>query len=497
MPDARSLAEGLLAARRAERAEVLPPCSPSRIAAFESTQSNSSGLCVVTSTWLCSMAWARKSHTRGMAPGWTVSSGSSMPRTGGAECCSKAVTLPATRRVPSDSWAASNQRARLAGRAQRIIDDISEIGPGYTECTMSLNWSQLQPLRPALGAEGPDLYVEPPHHTGSTLARRLGLEGQRMVLWGPVGSGKSTELRAAARRVDPSLLPVVVPLDLDLDLRKVPQEWELHAALATHILTAVDATSDTYSAKLTERLKRAGLLDSSGPHAPSLASAALTRELLSELGRRRRVALLLDGLEKATTAIAKATMRTLAKELRDTNLVVVASPAVVTGPDAYELIQDLGFRQQPLRPVIVDPHLGNPAEAGRRFMVKIALKRLGEDAASLLGSVIDEAVTYSGGIPRTFLQLLRDAHTAAALAGRERPTDRDLAEAVSDHRSSMFRLLREGDEAALRDSRDTSGVEVPIERRIRLLAQGLMLEYTLPDRIDPLVRPHPLLGLEG
>ena len=43
----------------------------------------------------------------------------------------------------------------------------------------------------------------------------------------------------------------------------------------------------------------------------------------------------------------------------------------------------------------------------------------------------------------------------------------------------------------------TSGVEVPLERRTRLLAHGLLLEYDHPDRLEPVVFPHPLLGLEG
>jgi len=362
---------------------------------------------------------------------------------------------------------------------------------------MSLAWSRLEPLRPALDGADWDQYAEPPHHTGAKLAKRLTLQNERIALWGPAGSGKSTELRAAARFLQPSALSVVIALDVELDLRQGPQEWELHRVIGWAIVTAASDAGLVLSPPLATRLQQAGVIRHQGARSPALASRDLTRELLVELGRRQPIVLLVDGLEKPTPAIARETLRQLGHPAPGVGVLVVLSPAQVTGPEAYEVLEDLGFRETALRPVVVDPTFGDTATEGRKFLKTIALRRLGASLDDALEALMDAAAVASGGVPRTFLQLLRDAHTAAALAGRKVPKDGDLAEAVGDHRSTLRRLLRDGDLEALEKGRGTSGIEVPVERRTRLLAHGLMLEYDLPGASDPVVFPHPLLEMGG
>ncbi len=362
---------------------------------------------------------------------------------------------------------------------------------------MTLTWSELQPLRPVATGAHEAHYVAPPHKVATRLAGRLAIPNQRVALWGPVGSGKSTELRAAARHLAPAVLPVTISLDVELDLRRVPPEWEIFQALGRALVEAAAVAGIEPSAPLAKRLESAQIAGPVGAFGTTLAGPELIRELLSEISRVCPSALLVDGLEKPTSAIAHECLRFL-RELGPTaSLLVVLSPALVTGPEAYEVLENLEFRQIALWPAPVDAALGESAVQGREFLKEIAVRRLGAQARESLDGLLDDAAVESGGMPRTFLQLLRDAHTAASLAGRDLPNPTDLAESVRDHRWSLRRLLRDGDLDAMRDSLGSSGIEVPIERRTRLLAHGLMLEYEVPDRSEPVVYPHPLLRLDG
>ena len=199
-----------------------------------------------------------------------------------------------------------------------------------------------------------------------------------------------------------------------------------------------------------------------------LASSEHTHDLISELRAARPVAILVDGLEKAAPATAQAVARELVRTARDISLVLVLSPALLMGPDAYEVIEDLGLRPLALRPVLVRPPHGEHTEAGLAFLREIAARRLGSDAVA--ASVVDDAARLSGGIPRTFLQLLRDAYTSAAFAGRETPTGGDLVQAQHEHRASLRRLLAAGDLELLQNATETSGVEIPVAARVRMLA---------------------------
>jgi hypothetical protein len=56
----------------------------------------------------------------------------------------------------------------------------------------------------------------------------------------------------------------------------------------------------------------------------------------------------------------------------------------------------------------------------------------------------------------------------------------------------MRRLLVHGDAAALRDVAGSAGLEMDLERRTRLLRQGLLLEYAHGE--DVVLTPSPLLA---
>lgn len=361
---------------------------------------------------------------------------------------------------------------------------------------MTVDWSRLCPLVPA-GGDGENAYVQPPHRTADLLASLVGERGRRVALWGPVGSGKSTELGHAMTRMRARVLVSLVPLDTALDLRRAPTEWELHAALVEGLLLAVDVARLTLSPPMLTRLRRFGYGGGATTAGASLPGPDLTRELLVELQRTRPVALLLDGLEKCPPVVAREVLREV-MGFTDigASLVAVVSPALITGPEAYEVVTDLAFREVALRAVPVSARHGEAGRTGREFLTTIAHLRVDiGDRRPDVASLFERAAELSGGIPRIFLQLLRDAATSASFAARPLPDETDLALAVRDHRLTMRRLLRDGDIEVLEAHAGTAGEEIPVERRARLLAHGLLLEYLLPDQLDPVVEPHPLLGL--
>ncbi len=151
--------------------------------------------------------------------------------------------------------------------------------------------------------------------------------------------------------------------------------------------------------------------------------------------------------------------------------------------------------------MILQPSSG---ESARHFMKKILEKRLKLPEGSLEGGtafpgaaefppVVEEAVALSGGNPRFFLQLLADAANYAQRQEREWPLREDLALAADDLSSDFRRSLRPGDVQALAEVQGTDGLQMPLDRKVRLSGRGLVYEQGSGNRIQmvlhPLVRP--------
>jgi hypothetical protein len=132
-----------------------------------------------------------------------------------------------------------------------------------------------------------------------------------------------------------------------------------------------------------------------------------------------------------------------------------------------------GERFLPLRAVDVN----DPAAHGREFLYELFVRRVGNDGVEEHAAIIDEAAQLSGGMPRTFLQLLADAASYARLSrSTDWPTHEHLASAVLDQQDSFLRLLLPGDTDAIRAAIGTDGREMEIARKVRLMAHGMLLE---------------------
>ena len=343
---------------------------------------------------------------------------------------------------------------------------------------MPLDWSKLAPHRPLMPQD--PLHVRRPDGGGDEIARWIEAGVDTIAIAGPVGSGKSTELSWAASSVEPGFISVQVPLDRLLDMHRITED-QVSIQVAKRI---VDVAHSTMKLVLSEGLQRR-------INNPARDTLLQTLREVNQASHRN-LALFVDGLEKCRPDKAVEIARALLGLRGEAKIILVAPFALVIGSGAHELLSNVD-RVFFLQAVPVRRDQGERGEAGRAFLreivrVRLDLPALPDDLAALL----DRAAEASGGVPRSFLQIARAAATYAALAEREVMDRKDLHRAMRDHAESLERLLVAGDIDQLRVSSGTSGVEIPEERRLRLLSHGLLLEYRT-DEGGTVVHPAPLL----
>jgi hypothetical protein len=351
---------------------------------------------------------------------------------------------------------------------------------------MALDWKRLKPHLPLGPADA--AYVDRPAdwNGGQRLAALLAKGLGPLAVAGPVGSGKSTELAATETVLAKTQFVVRISLDLAVDLNDTSLAAVLdavgaaifHLAMRTATLNP-DQYAGIWGADRVVMYLSPGLLTDN--------IQSMIREIQSN---RRDIALiiLLDGLEKAETESARAIVGSLCSALQDASIAIVVPPSLVNGPQSHDVLTS--FRVCSISPV---PELNRTQHTGAaEFLRAIALRRLGlpEWPASLL-PFVDQAARCSGGVPRTFLQLLVEAAAWADLDGREELRREDMQRAYLSHHDTLTRLLQSGDSAALVGSRGTDGKEVPADRKVRLLTHGLLLEYEVGGKRT--VYPHPML----
>jgi hypothetical protein len=336
------------------------------------------------------------------------------------------------------------------------------------------NWKNLTPHRPL--DPGDFLYVPRPEGSGEALAARLRAGFGPLAVAGQMGCGKSTELAAAEVKLRAGRTTCTIcriQMDRLFDMRKEIPVEEVQRALASAVFEVAHPLGKQ---NLTASVKPRDLL------------LAALRHVVGP-GPHEKPNLLIDGLEKCSEANARHVIRAILEFADDANLAIVVPTSMVLGPDAHDLLD--AMEVFPVRAVLVDGGPQALAERGRAFFFDMALRRLGGPLGDI-AELVNRAAVSSGGVPRAFLQLLRDAKRYAALAERDEPTLPDLEDAERDHAEHLERLLDQGDADALRAAADTTGRELDKSRRLRFLLHGLLLEYKADDRV--FVRPAPLLA---
>jgi len=363
-----------------------------------------------------------------------------------------------------------------------VIDDRSTV-----------DWKRLRPN--LVVAPGDPLYAWRPDtwNGGERLAALLAAGMGPLVIAGPPGSGKSTELAAAASELAKNYATLLVPLDPLVSGQ--PFDARRLAVALTHAV-ARDLTGR--GVELAPEVQSALRLSTS----PWLGAQYDGIELLLHLLRAARslpgsqpVALLIDGLDKCTAATARAIASDLRPLAREAPLALVLAPSAVTGPEAHELLRS--FRLCPVGavPISLDLPGTSPMDAWK-FLSAIALQRLGW--AGWPGNVEKyayKAALCSAGLPRSFLLFLQDVAGYSGISGHGRVTRAGMRMTYRLHHESAIRLLCAGDLPDLERAKGTNGSELPLAAKLRLLDQGLVLEYEGDGKI--IVQPHPILTEYG
>ncbi len=372
--------------------------------------------------------------------------------------------------------------------------------------------SALAPHRPL--DPGERAYVERSDEGGERIAEWIRAGKTTVLVAGPTGIGKSTEVAHAAWRLQQDHVACLVRIDRFENMREADPERVVLRIAARLICVAVEDLGLDVSASLREVLVSKSLLGAEyrKPNAAcpvwSAATVAATavREV-TRLAHPRRVALLVDGLEKCSEPRARAIFDVLGSLPEEPALVVVVPWHAAYGPDAQDVIRP-GAQFVCLRPVTVD---GAEGQLGRRFLARVLAKHLEPDSlpdplwslladpsqsqtgeARAIRECVETAIELSGGIPRNFLQLISDARSRALIRNhKDWPTREDVLDAAAQQRDSFRRLLLKGDDLALLEADGTDGRGIDLECKLRLLSHGMLLERMEQGR--PVMRPHPLV----
>ncbi|MFZ6177489.1 hypothetical protein [Nannocystis pusilla] len=354
---------------------------------------------------------------------------------------------------------------------------------------MTLNWKALAPHRPLDPGEAG--YVVPPSGYAERIARLVTSGTSTVLVGGPVGVGKSTELARIADALQTSRFACLVQFDRLENIRRLTADQMLLRLAARMVEVARDALGIRPSSALVTALNAAGVATPSLLSGLQVPASSFTGSPLSlvhaareELARRagpRRLTLLLDGLEKLPEGPQSSeALATLGQLSDDIDIIAVVPWFVAFGASEDAVRPGALFAPVPV------PEVEDPTHApGRLFLAEILAQRLGVSLEQLLAhesqltsraSVFD-AARWSGGLPRTFLQLMADAAQYALLRrGDDWPLGQDLIDAINDQKDSFRRALLPGDTDAIARVAGTDGREMELGRKIRLLARGVILE---------------------
>jgi hypothetical protein len=360
---------------------------------------------------------------------------------------------------------------------------------------MDPDWKALMPHRPL--DPGDAAYIERPADSGRAIADLVCAGKSTVLVAGPVGVGKSTELAAAASRLRSHRVVCLVPLDRWENMRRITAEQALlriAGRLADEACTVLglDLSPDLRRTLIYHDVLPRDLAPKRQANTILGSSAALARATVEEVTRlslQGRVAILVDGTEKAAGEPAAELFEAFATLPDELDLVVVVPWSAAYGPHAGDVIRQ-GERLVAVRALPVE---GPAGHEGRLFLRQVLEHRIAP--ASLpaeVAALSERAAEWSGGIPRMFLQLVADAATNARLRQRGPwPTSDDLKDAAADVQDSFRRILLPGDTEALCAVDGTDGREMPLDRKVRLLAHAALLERG--GEHGPVMEPHPLV----
>lgn len=341
------------------------------------------------------------------------------------------------------------------------------------------DWRLLAPHRPL--SPGDAAYVDRPAGGGGAIAKWVASGGSTVLVNGPTGVGKSTELAQAAQELRATRVTCLVQVDRKANMHRVSAD-ELMRLIAEEILTLA---RDTLKLRVSDKLST---FETSGVQAARLAALEVER-----LAPQGRLALLLDGLEKLLPGAGTREIFDALAQLPESVDLIVVIPWHAAFGGGTEAILRPG---EHMHRVFALDTKGQDTSTTNSFFEQLIARRLRstDPLPTSFTAMITGVLVASGGIPRVFLQLLADAGTYARLKrGAAWPDESDLAEAITDQQHSFIRALLPGDTQAIQEAIGTDGRELDLERRVRLLAQGILLERMIFNKKVKL-EAHPLVA---
>jgi GTPase SAR1 family protein len=353
-----------------------------------------------------------------------------------------------------------------------------------TQVDFSALLAALDPNRPLSTDELDRLYVERQPPVRLRLAQLLQAEYAKVVLWGQSGSGKSTEVVRLDRDLDKTSHSVVVQPGLTFDLSHIG----LIELIRLATLVALSHASErgfVPSADLKTRCSTLGIAwtDQRISFAPEIKGGSMghaiqetafaIREIEASLGRP--VMVLFDGLEKLSTSRARSIFVTNGEALAawPVRALFVVPPLLVYEPEwdqAERHITDTVFL-----PALATS--GAPEDAAALgFFEALAAKRLEKTGLALSPELLKVAVLNSGGIPRQFVQILRETFIEASLDGLQVPNLEGMNRAIARIRNAFRLKLRPAQTNRIRQLHDERPSSVSRED-YDLLAMGCIIQY--------------------
>jgi hypothetical protein len=349
-----------------------------------------------------------------------------------------------------------------------------------------------------------EAYVERPH----PLARRLRDElehstSTRILLLGPSGVGKTTELIRFEQEISSTYKVLRPPIDTHLDLSIV--SWHdlfVFSVLWEGMQMGLSQTKEIH--ELADMLRSpeprtAGFIDG-GPPPPTPAqrfrndharvqktistgpaqcwdasASALTR---IEQTAGKPVVVLLDGMEKMGPDGAKQLYYHDGRYLRQLPCrIIVTAPLAMSFEPYFGDIEESFFMIERLRAL---PTV--EGQAGHDFFWELANRRGAEDVMS--ADVLSDAISWSGGLPRQFFYLLSTAATLALIEGHDE-VDGDTLTRARLRITERWQYQLEPKDITALGLPDTKRERAD---RARLMRLGALVEYDQPDgtlKLDP------------
>lgn len=258
-------------------------------------------------------------------------------------------------------------------------------------------------------------YIARPDELGQRILNRVMMPGaRRLLLGGPAGGGKSTELLRIHALAHPNYTVFLCPCDRDLDLYKFDL-FTLVRYLLWRVVFISTSTNLSSSLKLTSEILRDALacIGASEPFLKSpraffsgsqvkppdvdgpLLFDTFTR-LLSEIERAfLRPLLLVDGLEKVPPHVHHDALGEFVRVsiLEKCQAIIVVPSFMLHGRESLALYPDVE--------VLTIATTQDPS-----FVRDIVARRAGD---VLTGEALHAIARYSGGIPRDGLQIAQQA----------------------------------------------------------------------------------------